>query len=288
MLCLSKRKGESKMSNLNELIIKNESELNTVEKDFLINHQQIMSAGVLIQNGFLNLAKSLKNIKDNKLYIAINCESFEDYTERVVGIKKSQAYKYIQVLESLGEEFSTRVEKVGITKLALISSLTSEEQKEIIETQNLEETSVSDLKEQIQKLKQEKEDKEKELIRIKKDNDIETNKLKIKLDKLRNDLKTEKEKPAEKIVETIQDPDLVSKVENLEHSINLKQRVINQLQNKLSENVIANSEELTKFKFYFENIQFEIKQMKMLIDRIPEEKQEGCKKALKAIGEWLC
>ena len=134
------------MSNLNELIIKNESELNTVEKDFLINHQQIMSAGVLIQNGFLNLAKSLKNIKDNKLYIAINCESFEDYTERVVGIKKSQAYKYIQVLESLGEEFSTRVEKVGITKLALISSLTSEEQKEIIDTQNLEETSVSDFK----------------------------------------------------------------------------------------------------------------------------------------------
>ena len=64
--------------------------------------------------------------------------------------------------------------------------------------------------------------------------------------------------------------------------------MINQLQNKLSENEIANSEELTKFKFYFENIQFEIKQMKILIEQIPEEKKEGCKKALKAIGECLC
>ena len=142
--------------NINELVIKTDNELNAVEKEFLKNHQAIISAGVLIQNGFVELAKSLKNIRDNKLFLAIDCQSFEDYTEKVIGIKKTQAYKYIQVLENLGEEFSTRVEKVGITKLALISTLQEELKEKVIDKNDLEEISVSELKEQIRKLKDEK------------------------------------------------------------------------------------------------------------------------------------
>ena len=269
---------------INELVIKNDSELTELEREFLKNHQTILSAGVLIQNGFIELAKSLKNIKDNKLFLAINCSSFEDYTEKIIGIKKTQAYKYIQVIENLGEEFSTRVEKIGITKLALISTLADNEKEEIVKNNNLEETSVSELKAQIQKLKDEKSKAQEEMNKALKDKE----KLNEKIDKLKEDLKTEKNKPAEKIVETVQDPELLSKIEVLESSVKIKEKTISNLRDKVSTIEIKNSEELTKFKLIFDNIQVEIRELKILLTQIPEEKQDGCKKALKAVGESLC
>ncbi len=270
--------------NINELVIKTDNELNAVEKEFLKNHQAIISAGVLIQNGFVELAKSLKNIRDNKLFLAIDCQSFEDYTEKVIGIKKTQAYKYIQVLENLGEEFSTRVEKVGITKLALISTLQEELKEKVIDKNDLEEISVSELKEQIRKLKDEKTKAQEETNKALEDK----NKLNRKIDELKENLKIEKDKPVEKVVETVQDPELLNKVESLEYSLKLKERTIDNLREKVSYNEIKNSEELTKFKYIFDNIQVEIRQLKILLNQIPEEKQEGCKNALKAIGESLC
>lgn len=284
---------------INELILKEESVLTENQKEFLKIHQDIMFIGSVIGTSLVNLAQNLKKMKDEKLYVEAGFNSFEEYSENALGLKQRQAYNYIKILDSFDEDFLHSNAKIGVSKLTLLSSLSDEEKEVIIESNNLEETSVSELKEQIQKLKQEKEDKENELAKfkedanvelskIKQDAEAESSKLKVKIDKLKIDLKNEKEKPAERIVETIQDPDLVSKVESLERNINLKQRLINQLQSKVSENEIANSEELTKFKFYFDNIQFEIKQMKILLEIIPEEKRDGCKKALKAIGESLC
>ena len=273
---------------LNELVIKSENELNTAEKSFLQAHNSIISAGVLIQNGFVTLAKNLKLIKDEKLYLTIDCETFEDYTEKVIGLKRTQAYKYIQVLENLGEEFSTRVEKVGITKLALISSLTTEEQQEVIQNNNLEETTVSELKAEIQKLKNEKIKVQEEANKTK----HETSKLNDKITKLKADLKAEKEKPVQTIKEVVQDPEQQQKIESLEMQLRLKEKLITQRDEKLKElnaqTAISNSEELAKFKVIFENVQTEIRQLKLLISQVPEEKQEGLKKALKAIGEQFC
>lgn len=274
---------------INELVVKNEDELNIAEKNFIQAHNTIITAGVLIQNGFVSLAKNLKLIRDEKLYLTIDCSSFEEYSEKILGIKKTQAYKYIQVLENLGEEFSTRVEKVGITKLALISSLTFEERQEIVETNNLEEVSVSELKEQIKQLKQEKET---ELEKLKSEKDNEIVKFQNKIDKLKADLKSEKEKPVEKIIETVQDPEQQKKIELLENQVAMKEKLIKQRDDRLQElqaNItISSSEELAKFKVLFENVQSEIRMMRNLINSIPAEKQDGCKKALKAIGEQLC
>lgn len=274
---------------INELVIRNYEELNTIERDFLEAHQTIMTAGVLIQNGFVSLAKKLKEVRDRKLYLAIDCETFEDYTEKTLGIKKSQAYKYISIIENLGEEFSTRVEKVGITKLSLISSLTFEERQQVIDNTNLEEVSVSELKEQIKQLKQEKES---ELKKLKFEKDNETAKLQNKIDKLKEDLKKEKEKMPEKIIETVQDPEQQKRIELLENQVTMKEKLIKQRDDRLQElqaNItISSSEELAKFKVLFENVQSEIRIMKNLINSIPVEKQDGCKKALRAIGEHLC
>lgn len=270
--------------NINELMLKTESELTENQKEFLKIHQDIVIIGAGIGNALISLATKLKEMRDKKLYSEAGFESFEDYSEKALGLKRRQAYNYIKVLESFDDEFVHSNAQIGISKLTLLSSLSNEDKEKIVENNNLEETSVNKLKEQIQKLKDEKSKVQEEMNKALEDK----NKLNKKIDKLKEDLKTEKEKPVEKVVETVQDPELLSKVELLENSIKLKERTINNLREKVSDNEIKNSEELTKFKYIFDNIQFEIRELKNLLSKIPEEKQDGCKKALKAIGESLC
>ena len=262
---------------INELMLKSENELTANQKEFLKIHQDIVVIGAGIGSALISLATKLKEMRDKKLFVEAGFNSFEDYSEKALGLKRRQAYNYIKVLESFDDDFVHSNAQIGISKLTLLSSLSDNEKEEIVKNNNLEETSVSELKAQIQKLKDEKQ-------KALKDKD----KLNEKIDKLKEDLKVEKNKPAEKIVETVQDPELLSKIEVLETGIKMKEKTISNLRDKVSTIEIKNSEELTKFKLIFDNIQVEIRELKMLLTQIPEEKQDGCKKALKAVGESLC
>lgn len=274
---------------INELVIKSDEELTDNQREFLKVHQEILMTGAVIGNSLVELASLLKQMKDNKLYLEAGFASFEDYSEQALGLKQRQAYNYIKILDSFDLDFLHSNAKIGVSKLTLLSSLSEEEKQEVIETNNLEEVSVSELKEQIKQLKQEKES---ELEKLKLEKDNETAKLQNKIDKLKADLKSEKEKPVEKIIETVQDPEQQKKIESLEMQLNMKEKLIKQRDNQLQElqaNItISSSEELAKFKVLFENVQSEIRMMRNLINSIPAEKQDGCKKALKAIGEQLC
>ena len=274
---------------INELVIKSDEELTDNQREFLKVHQEILMTGAVIGNSLVELASLLKQMKDNKLYLEAGFASFEDYSEQACGLKRRQAYNYIKILDSFDLDFLHSNAKIGVSKLTLLSSLSEEEKQEVIETNNLEEISVSELKEQIKQLKQEKET---ELEKLKSEKDNEIVKFQNKIDKLKADLKSEKEKPVEKIIETVQDPEQQKKIELLENQVAMKERVIKQRDNQLQElqaNItISSSEELAKFKVLFENVQTEIRIMKNLINSIPAEKQDGCKKALRAIGEQLC
>ena len=269
---------------INELMLKNENELTANQKEFLKIHQDIVVIGAGIGSALISLATKLKEMRDKKLFVEAGFNSFEEYSEKALGLKQRQAYNYIKVLESFDDEFLHSNAKIGVSKLTLLSSLSDNEKEEIVKNNNLEETSVSELKEQIQKLKDEKTKAQEEMNKALKDKD----KLNEKIDKLKEDLKAEKNKPAEKIVETVQDPELLSKIEVLETGIKMKEKTISNLRDKVSTIEIKNSEELTKFKLIFDNIQVEIRELKILLTQIPEEKQDGCKKALKAVGENLC
>ncbi len=274
---------------INELVIKSDEELTDNQREFLKIHQEILMTGAVIGNSLVELASLLKQMKDNKLYLEAGFASFEDYSEQALGLKQRQAYNYIKILDSFDLDFLHSNAKIGVSKLTLLSSLSEEEKQEVIETNNLEEVSVSELKEQIKQLKQEKES---ELEKLKSEKDNEIVKFQNKIDKLKADLKSEKEKPVEKIIETVQDPEQQKKIESLEMQLNMKEKLIKQRDDKLQELsasiTISSSEELAKFKVLFENVQTEIRIMKNLINSIPAEKQDGCKKALKAIGEQLC
>lgn len=148
---------------INELMIKEEKELTENQAKFVLVHNNILNAGAMITNSVISLSKNLKVMRDEKLYLEANCESFEDYAEKICGLKRSQAYKYIQVLEKLGEDFVHLSGQIGITKLTMISSLTNEKKEELINTTDVENITVKELKEKIELLEHDIEAKNDEL-----------------------------------------------------------------------------------------------------------------------------
>ena len=146
---------------INELIVKNESELTEKQQEFLKLHSNIISAGVIISNGLIDLAQNLKKMKDEKLYLEAGYSSFEDYAELACGIKQRQAYNYIKILDSFDNSFLHSNAKIGITKLSLLAGLPEDSKGKLIENIDIENTSVSKLKEEIEKLKSENKAKDK-------------------------------------------------------------------------------------------------------------------------------
>ena len=93
-------------------------------------------------------------MRDSKLYKELGYQNFEDYCEQEVGIKHSQAYKFITVAENMSEDFFHSSGKIGITKLTLLAQLDEPTRAEIIENTDLENTTVRELKGRIKDLEQ--------------------------------------------------------------------------------------------------------------------------------------
>lgn len=107
------------------------------------------------QMSLYEVCKGLKEMRDGKLYKQLGYANFEEYTENEVGIKHSQAYKMINIVEKLSEDFFHSSGKIGMTKLSLLATLEEEQRTEIIENNDIESTSVRELKAEIERLKQE-------------------------------------------------------------------------------------------------------------------------------------
>ena len=68
-------------------------------------HQKIVACGRIAGENLLQMAQQLKRMRDEKLYEEAGYATFDSYTESELNLRKSQAYKYINVLESMGEEY---------------------------------------------------------------------------------------------------------------------------------------------------------------------------------------
>lgn len=267
---------------INELMLKEESVLTEKEKEFLEIHSNIYKAEVLVSNGIVELAHNLKIMKEKELYQEVGFDSFEEYSESACGIKRSQAYKYIKVLDSLGEEFIHSSGQIGITKLALLSTITSDEREVIQAEVNISDVSVSELKEKIKTLEKEKEE-------IKHSVKEKNNKIN-ELYKTITDLKDNTEVKTEK--EVVDNPEHIKKIESLERILNVQKNTIKHQEEKICEYdtklLIASSTELTEFGFLFTQVQETIIRLKSLINKIPEESRNKCLEALRKVGEQLC
>ncbi|MBQ8845067.1 MAG: hypothetical protein IJ008_03515 [Clostridia bacterium] len=289
--------------NINELMVKEEGVLTFRQKFFLKVHTSIMTSGAVISNALLDLAKNLREMKEEELYLEVGFKTFDDYCEQVCGLKSRQAYNYIKVFDDLGEEFLHSNAKIGISKLTLLTTLSEGEKIEIFDNVDIEGISVKKLKQEIEDLK--KRNKVQEDVVYEKDKlKQEVVILKAKINELKNQnpkiVEVEKDNSEnfkKKLLDLeyklrITKDQLKDKEKNLDEQLRSKDLEIEKLKtsyNILSKQVqINSSEELVEFKMKFDDLQKIVISLKNLILRLPEDKQEGCKNALKKVVEVLC
>lgn len=116
-------------------------------------HQKIVSSAELAQQNLFDMCLSLKKMRDGKLYIELGYDDFETYCESEVGMKRSNAYNYISIIEKISPDKIQTFGHVGISKLSLLASLSHSEQTKISENVNIDEISYRKLKEEVEELK---------------------------------------------------------------------------------------------------------------------------------------
>ena len=120
-------------------------------------HQKILISAQLVAQNLWEMCSSLKEMRDDKLYKSFGYANFEDYCEKEVGLKHSQAYKFISISEKLNLDFFHSSGKIGVTKLALLASISDGEREQVMEETDVESVTVRELKEQIRTLRADKE-----------------------------------------------------------------------------------------------------------------------------------
>lgn len=130
----------------------NELTVSRQEQAALI-HNRILANGQIAAQALVAMCQDLKKMRDDKLFEELNYSSFEDYAEQACGIKQRQAYSYIAALERLGADYIEQNAQLGITKLELISQVSSFEREEFLETVDVEDVSTRELKEELQNWK---------------------------------------------------------------------------------------------------------------------------------------
>lgn len=119
--------------------------------------RRIKTSAQLAQQSLYDMCMGFKEMRDSKLYKELGYQNFEDYCEKEAGFSREQGRKYIKIAESFGDENANSSWHLGATKLYLLSKLSDEERTEITENNDLEQTSVRELEEQIKALKNDKE-----------------------------------------------------------------------------------------------------------------------------------
>lgn len=109
-------------------------------------HKQITGYGEVIYQSLYGMCTAIKQMRDSKLYRALGFDTFEGYAENKLGMKSSQVYKYIAIADRLTEEFVHSSGQIGIQKLYLLAMASEETREEIVETTDLNETTVRELK----------------------------------------------------------------------------------------------------------------------------------------------
>jgi len=87
----------------------------TVAKAFKID-QEIKQLKVRVNSGFLDLARLLKDIKDDKLYESLGYETFESYiAQPELGFDRSSVYRFIQIYDKFVIELGVAPGRLVLT-----------------------------------------------------------------------------------------------------------------------------------------------------------------------------
>lgn len=121
-----------------QLMLADNGGLTVEQQQFKDLHERICYNARKSAEHWVEMASGIREMRDSKRYKAAGFEDFADYTVNALGIKERQAYNYISVIEKLPEEFIRAHATIGVTKLALLTSVNEEEREEILEKIDLD------------------------------------------------------------------------------------------------------------------------------------------------------
>ena len=114
---------------------------------------RIKTSAQLAQQSLYDMCMGFKEMRDGKLYKELGYQNFEEYCEKETGFKRRQAYRLIEIVEKLPEDFVSPGAQIGVSKLYLLSTLSEEERVEIAENTDLETVSKRELEEKVKEIK---------------------------------------------------------------------------------------------------------------------------------------
>lgn len=117
-------------------------------------HYEIIAAAQTAAAGLLDMARKIKRMRDTGGYRALGFDTLEAYTQATMGMKQRQAYNYISIAEKLPAQLIEQNAAAGVTKLALLASLSGQDQQQIAAETDLAGTTVAALKQQIKDLQE--------------------------------------------------------------------------------------------------------------------------------------
>lgn len=126
---------------------------------FLEQHKKILTTANKVGLALYDFCIALKEMHESKSYLSANYISFEDYTEKALQIKKTQAYEYLKIAERFSPGFFQENSKIGITKLQLLANIDVKDAEEFISAYDIENISVKELKRTLANYKDKKESK---------------------------------------------------------------------------------------------------------------------------------
>lgn len=124
------------------------------EQEAVLLTERIKDNGRTAVNAVCNIGKDLRRMKNGGLYVHLGYATFEDYAEKEFDLKRRQAYLYISVYEKLGEDFVQSNAQLGITKLAMLTTVNAEERAEIIENNDIKAMNTKEFDELLAKYKE--------------------------------------------------------------------------------------------------------------------------------------
>lgn len=121
-------------------------------------HYEIITNGRIAANALAEMCRNLKRMRDEKLYLDLGHDTFEEYCENMAGIKARQAYTYISTYERLGSDVLQLNANLGITKLELLSQLPMSIRDEMLsDPAEVEDMSASEIKRLVEEVKKQSE-----------------------------------------------------------------------------------------------------------------------------------
>lgn len=123
-------------------------------QEALILNERIRANGQAAVNAVCAIGRDLRRMKIEELYTYLGYATFEEYAEQEHDLKRRQAYQYISVYEKLGEDFVQLNAQLGITKLSMLTQINPEDRAEIMNDNDLSGMTVNEVKELLDKVKQ--------------------------------------------------------------------------------------------------------------------------------------